>query len=123
MLQDHICRHPKIGILRTLQNKELHDCHPLLSHLICTCVHLWHHDFSWLAEYDTDWSTQDTLHDEAYAFLACLIHYDLSVANTIRFLGNSYTGKYRDIPSTAASLRARGIAETLIEHYSRVMTL
>jgi hypothetical protein len=95
-----------------------------LSHLICTCVHLRHHNFSWLAEYDTAWSTQDTLSDDkAYAFLACLIHYDLSIANTIRFLGNNYTGTYRDIPSAVASLCARGIAETLVEQYSRVMTL
>jgi len=114
----------KLGFFEPTNVLALHDCHPLLSHLISTCVHLRHHDFSWLAEYDTAWSTQDTLRDDkAYAFLACLIHYDLSIANTIRFLGNNYTGEYRDIPSTVASLRACDIAESLLEYYSRVMTV
>jgi hypothetical protein len=99
MLQDRIRRHPKIGFFEPSNILALHECHPLLLHLICTCVHLRHHDFSWLAEYDTAWSTQDTLRDDkAYTFLACLIHYNLSVANTIWFLGNNYTGEYHDIP-------------------------
>jgi hypothetical protein len=59
----------------------------------------------------------------AYAFLACLLHYNLSVALTIHFLGNNYTGAYHDIPSIVNSLRAHGIAESLILHYSRVMTV
>jgi hypothetical protein len=95
----------------------LHECHPLLSHLICACVHLRHHDFLWLAEYDTAWATQ------AYAFLACLLHYNLSIAHMIRFLVNNCTSEYLDIPSIVASLRERGIAESLIENYSRVMTV
>jgi hypothetical protein len=86
------------------------------------CVHLRHDDFLWLAEYDTAWATQDTFSDDkAYAFLACLIHYNLSIAHMIQFLGNNYTGEYRDIPLIIASLQAQGIAESLIEHYSRVM--
>jgi len=51
------------------------------------------------------------------------LHYDLSVALVIRFLGNNYTGAYRDIPAIVASLHAHGIADTLISHYSRVMTV
>ena len=85
----------------------LHECHPLLSHLICTCIHLWHHDFLWLAEYDTAWVTQDTLSNKkAYAFLTCLIHYDHSITHTIRFFGKNYTSEYRTIPSIVALLRA-----------------
>ena len=81
----------------------LHDCHPLLSHLICACVHLQNHDFLWLAEYNVDWASQIALKNEkAYAFLACLLYYNLSVTHTIRFLGNNYTGEYRDIPSIVA---------------------
>ena len=45
------------------------------------------------------------------------------MASTIRFLGNNYTGAYRDIPSIVKSLRSHGIAETLISHYSCVMTV
>ena len=48
---------------------------------------------------------------------------NLTVANTIRFLGNNYTGAYHDIKLIVSSLCTHGIAETLIEHYSRVMTV
>jgi hypothetical protein len=83
-----------------------------------------HHNFLWLAEYNIDWANQDTLNDDkAYTFLACLIHYNLSIAHTIRFLGNNYTGEYSDILLNVASLHAHGIAKSLIEHYSRVMTV
>jgi hypothetical protein len=82
-----------------------------------------HHDFLWLAEYNKDSASQDALRDDkAYAFLACLLHYNLSVAHMIRFLRNNYTGEYHDIQSIVASLRAHGTA-SLIAHYSRVMTL
>jgi hypothetical protein len=61
--------------------------------------------------------------DKAYAFLVCLLHYNLSVASTIRSFGNNYTGAYRNIPSILKSLHSHGIAESLILHYSRVMTV
>jgi hypothetical protein len=93
-------------------------------HLLCACVHLRHYDFLWLAQYNLDWNKQQSLsRDKAYAFLACLLHYNLSVASTIRFLGNNYTGAYHNIPSIINSLRSHGIAESLISHYSRVMTV
>jgi hypothetical protein len=102
----------------------LHRCHPLLSHLLCACVHLHRYDFLWLAQYNLDWDKQQSLdRGKAYAFLTCLLHYNLSVASTIRFLGNNYTGAYRDIPSIVKSLHSHGIAETLISHYARVMTM
>jgi hypothetical protein len=61
--------------------------------------------------------------DKAYAFLACLLHYNLSIAWAIRFLGNNYTGAYSDIPLIVTSLHAHGIAKSLISHYSQVMTV
>ena len=95
-----------------------------LSHLLCTCIHLRRHSFLWLAKYNINWATQVTLSDnKAYSFLTCLLHYNLSVANTIRFLINNYTSAYRDIKSIVALLRTHGIAEELIAHYSQVMTV
>jgi hypothetical protein len=71
-----------------------------------------------------DWDKQQSLdRNKAYAFLACLLHYNLSVASTIRFLGTNYTGAYRDILSIIESLHSHGIAETLISHYARIMTM
>jgi hypothetical protein len=114
----------KSGFFEPADILALHRCHPLLSHLLCACVHLHRYDFLWLARYNLDWDKQQSLdRNKAYAFLACLLHYNLSVASTIRFLGNNYTGAYRDIPSIVASLRSHGIAETLISHYERVMTV
>jgi hypothetical protein len=43
--------------------------------------------------------------------------------HTIQFLGNNYTGEYHDILSIVALLHASSIANSLIAHYSRVMTL
>ncbi len=114
----------KSGIFEPADILALHRCHPLLSHLLCACVHLRHYDFLWLALYNLDWDKQQSLdRDKAYTFLACLLHYNLSVASTIRFLGNNYTSAYRDILSIVESLRSHGIAETLILHYARVMTV
>ena len=114
----------KSGFFEPADILALHSCHALLSHLLCACVHLHRYDFLWLAQYNPDWGKQQSLNrDKAYAFLACLLHYNLSVASTIRFLGNNYTGAYRDIPSIVESLRSHGIAETMISHYARVMTV
>jgi hypothetical protein len=41
----------------------------------------------------------------------------------IQFLGNNYTGAYRDIPLIANSLPTHGIAESLISHYSQAMIM
>lgn len=102
----------------------LHQCHPLLSHLLCSCVHLRDHNFLWLTEYNLDWAKQESLStSKAYAFLACLLHYNLSIAHVIRFLENNYMGAYCNIALISASLRTHGIAEALITNYSRVMTV
>ena len=83
----------------------LHDNHSLLLHLLSICTHLRTYDFLWLSEYNPDWATQTKLSaTRSYAFLPCLLHYDLSVANVVRFLGNNYTGAYRDINSITMQL-------------------
>ena len=93
----------KLGLFKPTDILALHECHPLLLHLLCACIHLCYHDFLWLAEYYINWANQEALsNDKAYAVLACLLHYKLSVANKIRFLGNNYTGKYHDIPLIVA---------------------
>jgi hypothetical protein len=53
----------------------LHRCHPLLSHLLCACIHLHDHNFLWLAEYNMCWAMQESLSDDKlHAFLICLLH-------------------------------------------------
>jgi hypothetical protein len=114
----------KSGFFEPADILALHRCQHILSHLLCACIHLRHYDYLWLAQYNLDWDKQQSLNcDKAYAFLACLLHYNLSVASTIGFLGNNYTGTYCDIPLIINSLRSHGMAESLISHYSRVMTV
>jgi hypothetical protein len=114
----------KLGFFKPADILALYRCQPLLSHLLCTCVHLRHYDFLWIAQYNLDWDKQQSLNrDKAYTFLACLLHYNLSIASTIWFLGNNYTGTYCNIPSIVNSLRSHGFAESLISHYSCVMTV
>ena len=68
----------------------LHDTHPLLSHILSACAHLRTYNFLWLSEYNPAWSTQTELSETlAYAFLACLLLYDLSIANVVCFLGKT----------------------------------
>ena len=109
----------KVGLFKPADILVLHQCHPLLSRLLCTCIHLCHYDFLWLAQYNIDWAMQQSLsNDKAYAFLVCLLHYNLSVALAIWFLGNNYTGAYHNIPLIVNSLCTHGIAKSLILHYS-----
>jgi hypothetical protein len=105
----------KSGFFKRVDILALHRCHPLLSHLLCACICLHHYDFLWLAQYNLNWDKQQSLsRDKARAFLACLLHYNLSIASTIRFLSNNYTGACRDIPSIVNSLCSHGIAKSLI---------
>jgi hypothetical protein len=59
------------GFFKPIDILALHQCHRLLSHLLCMCVHLCNHSFLWLAKYNRDWAKQESLSDnKAYAFLA-----------------------------------------------------
>jgi hypothetical protein len=65
----------KSGFFEPADILALHQCHPLLLHLLCTCVHLRHYDFLWLVQYNIGWAKQQSLNkDKAYAFLTSLLH-------------------------------------------------
>jgi hypothetical protein len=77
---------------------------------------LHYYDFLWLAQYITNWNSQKPPSDKkAYSFLMFLLHYNLSIAHMTKFLGNNYTGAYRDVPSIVTSLCNHD------NHYSCVM--
>ena len=93
----------------------VHNTYPLLSNLHSACMLLDTYNFLWLSEYNPDWATQTKLSEtKSYAFLACLLHYNLSVVNVVHFLGNNYTGAYHDITSITMQLQNLGLNETLI---------
>jgi hypothetical protein len=51
-------------------------------------MHLCGYDFLWLAQYNPDWVRQDHLSaNKTHVFLACFLHYNVSMAQTMRFLG------------------------------------
>jgi hypothetical protein len=105
----------KAGFFEPADILALHEFHPLLSHLLCACVHLRSYYFLWLRQYNLAWATQASLDDDkAYAFLACLLHYNLSVALIIRILGNNYTGECHNVLTIVASLQLQGIAKDII---------
>ena len=53
-------------------------------------------------------------------FLACLFHYDLNVGDVMRFVGNNYTGEYRNVAERIEQLRGL-IDDELLTLYARVM--
>ena len=63
------------------------------------------------------------MHGESTCLLACLLHYNLSITNAGWFLGNNYTGAYRNIPGIAHGLRCHDIDKKLIANYVWVMTI
>ena len=114
----------KSGFFTPSNTVALNDTHPLLLHILSACTHLLTYNFIWLLEYNPDWATQTKLSKtRSYAFLACLLYYDLSIANVVRFLGTNYTGAYRNITSITMQLQNLGLNETLIARCAKVMTV
>ena len=54
--------------------------------------------------------------------MAALIYYELDVPTLIRFLGGNYTGEYRDIQSTIASLKASKCNDQVIHDLQRLLS-
>ena len=54
-------------------------------------------DFSELREIDTNYRSQKRIsRKKVKMFMACLFHFNLSVANVYQCVGNNYTASYRD---------------------------
>ena len=55
--------------------------------------------------------------------MACLFRYNMDVGLLIQYLGNSYTGAYRDIGAPATLLASLDIDPSLIQHYTYIMSV
>ena len=54
--------------------------------------------------------------------MACLFHYDLSIASLMCYVGNNYPGGYQNIEASVE--RTRGLVDNdLLTLYTRIMTL
>ena len=102
---------------------KLCSLHPLIGHLAKMIDEYSKIDFSQLRKIDLDYRSQKQIsRTKVKMFMACLFHFNLSVANVYRYVGNNYTASYRDV--TKAIERMRGLVdENLLDHYSRVMTI
>ena len=98
-------------------------CIPCM-HTASAVVHLSDYDFTWLRDYNLDWASQTMIsRSKSYAFLACLLHFDLDTSMLMRYLGNNYTGAYRNTHKVIKTLRHYKINTNLIDQYMRVITI
>ncbi len=107
----------------------LRATHPLVDHL--AKMILWFGnpdpgkriDFSQLREYDLAYASQTEIPQQRVKlFMACLFHYNLSVASVMRYAGNNYTGGYRNVRKMVDKMRGL-VDDELLTHYIRVMEL
>ena len=100
----------------------LKSSHPLVEHLYDMILEYKNVDFSTLRDYDLDYASQTEIPgDRIKMFMACLFHFDLSVANVMRYVGKNYTGAYRDVEASVEKMRGL-VDDDLLAHYARVMT-
>lgn len=99
----------------------LRNTHPLIEHISNMIKSFKRIDFSALREYDRDYATRTEIPKERIKmFMACLYHYDLSIANVMRYVGNNYTGAYRDIQKSVKRMRGL-VDDDLLTLYIQVM--
>ncbi|KAL7530561.1 hypothetical protein ACHAXR_003565 [Thalassiosira sp. AJA248-18] len=80
-------------------------------------------DFSKLQEYDLNYATQKMIpRERVKMFMACLFHFDLSVASVMRYIGKNYTGGYRNVKASVENMRCH-VDDDLLTLYIKVMTL
>ena len=97
--------------------------HPLVDHLYKMMIEYQSVDFSELREYDLNYDSQEEIPKERIRlFMACSFHFDLSVANVMRYVGKNYTGGYRNVEESVSKMRGL-VDDDLLTLYARVMTL
>jgi hypothetical protein len=113
------------GFLDPHDTATLFAAHPLVGHLASAKVAYTDYDFLWLTDYDQHWEAQAEIdqnkQDAMTAWTACLLFYNLDTSLLMRYLGNNYTGAYREVNKIVTQLRELKIDEDLIDKYVRVM--
>lgn len=113
----------KSGYLCDFAKAKFALLHPLLRHMTNMLPIYSKIDFSPLKEYDPNYNSQQSIsRDKVKMLMACLFHYDLDVSNVMRYLGNNYTGEYREIESMVERMRGL-VDDDLLAQYIRVMTV
>ena len=113
----------KSGFLDISSFGSLCKCHPLLQHMAMLIPALAQYDFTWLRNYDSDWASYTSVPARRdLAFLALVFHYDLHLSSAVRYLGEKYTGTYRNVDAICARLAQHDIQPDLITHFRRVLS-
>ena len=114
----------KSNYLTEKDKQEFFGCtNPLLEHLDKARLHLSDYNFTWIRNFDTNWSHQTKIPAGlSTAMLACLFHYDLDVSLLMRYLGNNYTAAHRDVEAIVAIISPH-VDDDLVQHFVRVMTV
>lgn len=98
------------------------ELHPLINHLTTNMATLSTYNFTWVRDYNPNWEKQKQIDpDRQLAFTAGLLHFNLDVSLLVRYLGNNYTGEYREVQQVVTKLRHLNIDDDLIKKYVRVM--
>ncbi len=113
----------KSGYLDIASFTALCECDSTIMHMAKLLPILADYDFTWLRNYDSDWNSYESVPPKReMAFLALLFHYDLHLSAVVRFLGEKFTGSYRDVDDICAQL-APHVEPHLIAEFRRVMTM
>jgi hypothetical protein len=112
----------KSGYLDVTSTLALCDSHRLTMHLASASVAYADYNFNWLRNYDHNWEDQREISkDKMAAMTAALLHFNLDTSLLMRYLGNNYTGAYREVDLIVKRLRELRTDEELIDKYIRVM--
>ena len=79
-------------------------------------------DFMDIKEPITDYHKQKVIQTKrVQKMLAAILHFDLSISILIRFLGNNYTGEYRDSKSTIKALQVANCDTQVVKDLKRLL--
>jgi hypothetical protein len=96
--------------------------HPLICHLTTAMATLSIYNFTWIREYNKNWQEQTCIDpNRQFALTAALLYFNLDVSLMMRYLGNNYTGEYREVPQVASTLCHLKVNKTLIQKYIHMM--
>jgi hypothetical protein len=113
----------KSGYLDNPTEQNLRDCHPLYDHLQKVIKSVKNHDFSQLAEYNTDYATQQSIPQARVKdFLAAAVHYDFHIPSVYRYVGGNYTASYRDVPEILSHIE-NIVPQHIYDDVKRILTV
>ena len=102
----------------------LHNAHPLYKHFHKMLLWSSKIDFIDIREPIKDYAEQKEIKiSRIQKMLAASFHYNLDIPTLIRFLGNNYTGEYRDVDSTMKILRDTNCNPRIINDLHRIFTV